>query len=32
LRKLIKSDPSVKIENIHNVGYRLKTKSEWWGG
>jgi DNA-binding response OmpR family regulator len=28
LRKLIKSDPSVKIENIHNVGYRLKTKSE----
>ncbi len=26
LRKLIKSDTSVKIENIHNVGYRLKTK------
>ncbi len=28
LRKYIKSDASVKIENIHNVGYRLKTKSE----
>jgi DNA-binding response OmpR family regulator len=28
LRKLTKSDPSVKIENIHNVGYRLKTKKE----
>jgi DNA-binding response OmpR family regulator len=25
LRKMIKSDSSVKIENIHNVGYRLKT-------
>ena len=23
LRKLLKSDPSVKIESIHNVGYRL---------
>jgi len=23
LRKLLKADPSVKIENIHNVGYRL---------
>ena len=23
LRKLLKSDPSVKIENIHNIGYRL---------
>ena len=28
LRKYIKSDTSVKIENIHNVGYRLKTKGE----
>ncbi len=26
LRKYLKSDPSVKIENIHNVGYRLKTE------
>jgi len=26
LRKYIKSDDSVKIENIHNVGYRLKTR------
>jgi two-component system, OmpR family, response regulator VicR len=24
LRKLLQSDPSVKIENIHNIGYRLK--------
>ena len=23
LRKLLKSDPDVKIENIHNIGYRL---------
>jgi two-component system, OmpR family, response regulator VicR len=23
LRKLLKSDPSVRIDNIHNVGYRL---------
>jgi len=23
LRKLLKSDPSVKIESVHNVGYRL---------
>ena len=23
LRKLLKSDPMVKIENIHNIGYRL---------
>jgi DNA-binding response OmpR family regulator len=23
LRKLLKSDPKVKIENIHNIGYRL---------
>lgn len=23
LRKLLKSDPNVKIENIHNIGYRL---------
>ena len=23
LRKLLKSDPTVKIENIHNIGYRL---------
>jgi DNA-binding response OmpR family regulator len=26
LRKLLKSDPSVTIENIHNVGYRLKLE------
>jgi len=26
LRKYIKSDDSIKIENIHNVGYRLKTR------
>ena len=26
LRKLLKSDPSVKIENIHNVGYRLRVE------
>ncbi len=26
LRKYLKSDPDIKIENIHNVGYRLKTK------
>lgn len=25
LRKMLKSDPSVKIESIHNVGYRLLT-------
>lgn len=25
LRKILKVDPSVMIENIHNVGYRLKT-------
>lgn len=23
LRKMLRSDPSVKIENIHNIGYRL---------
>ena len=23
LRKLLKPDPAVKIENIHNIGYRL---------
>ena len=23
IRKLLKSDPNVKIENIHNIGYRL---------
>jgi DNA-binding response OmpR family regulator len=28
LRKYLKSDPSIKIENIHNVGYRLLTKVE----
>ncbi len=27
LRKLLKSDESIKIENIHNVGFRLTTKS-----
>lgn len=26
LRKYLKDDPSLKIENIHNVGYRLVTK------
>lgn len=26
LRKIIKKDPDVIIENIHNVGYRLKEK------
>jgi two-component system, OmpR family, response regulator VicR len=25
LRKVLKSDPSIKIENIHNTGYRLRT-------
>jgi len=24
LRKLLQSDPSIRIENIHNIGYRLK--------
>ncbi len=24
IRKLLKSDPSIKIENIHNIGYRMK--------
>lgn len=28
LRKYLKSDPTIKIENIHNVGYRLITKVE----
>lgn len=28
LRKYLKSDPTIKIENIHNVGYRLLTKFE----
>lgn len=28
LRKLLKSDPSVKIENIHNIGYRLILKKQ----
>ena len=28
LRKYLKSDPTLKIENIHNVGYRLVTKTE----
>jgi DNA-binding response OmpR family regulator len=23
LRKLLRSDPSVRIDNVHNVGYRL---------
>ena len=27
LRKLLKSDPKVKIENIHNIGYRLVISS-----
>lgn len=27
LRKLLKADTSVKIENIHNIGYRLVVKS-----
>jgi two-component system, OmpR family, response regulator VicR len=25
LRKLLQSDPSLKIENLHNIGYRLKV-------
>lgn len=25
IRKLFKSDPTIKIENIHNIGYRMKT-------
>lgn len=24
IRKLMKADPSIKIENIHNIGYRMK--------
>jgi len=28
LRKYLKSDPGIKIENIHNVGYRLITNPE----
>jgi len=28
LRKYLKADASVKIENIHNVGYRLKTGTD----
>jgi two-component system, OmpR family, response regulator VicR len=28
LRKYLKSDPALKIENIHNVGYRLVTKAD----
>ncbi len=24
IRKLLKSDPGIKIENIHNIGYRMK--------
>lgn len=28
LRKYLKDDPGVKIENIHNVGYRLLCKGE----
>jgi DNA-binding response OmpR family regulator len=28
LRKYLKSDPSIRIENIHNVGYRLITGGE----
>ncbi len=27
LRKLLQSDPKVKIENIHNIGYRLVVNS-----
>jgi two-component system, OmpR family, response regulator VicR len=27
LRKLLKSDPAIKIENIHNIGYRLVISS-----
>ncbi len=26
LRKLLKSDPNILLENIHNVGYRMKVK------
>jgi two-component system, OmpR family, response regulator VicR len=28
LRKYLKSDPALKIENIHNVGYRLITRPD----
>jgi two-component system, OmpR family, response regulator VicR len=28
LRKLLKKDPALLIENIHNVGYRLKVPEE----
>jgi two-component system, OmpR family, response regulator VicR len=28
LRKILKKDPSLLIENIHNVGYRLKVPEE----
>ncbi len=28
LRKYLKNDPGLKIENIHNVGYRLITKAD----
>lgn len=28
LRKYLKDDPAVKIENIHNVGYRLNAKMD----
>ena len=28
LRKHLKADPGIRIENIHNVGYRLRTDKE----
>ena len=28
LRKLLKSDPTIKIENIHNIGYRLVVSGQ----
>jgi DNA-binding response OmpR family regulator len=28
LRKYLREDPKVKIENIHNVGYRLIIQSK----
>jgi two-component system, OmpR family, response regulator VicR len=28
IRKYLKPEPGIRIENVHNVGYRLKTTSE----
>ncbi|MEN8121406.1 MAG: response regulator transcription factor [Bacteroidota bacterium] len=29
LRKYLKKDPTIEIENIHSSGYRLKIKKDW---